>query len=77
MSDNETPFSVLWHSEIFGIEHLPFRIIPPPLHFNEQSGEIPSSINAKQIFNVLNEKVSGFIFFFELSDKIHNSEKQA
>lgn len=76
MSDNETPFSVLWHSEIFGIEHLPFRIIPPLLHFNEQSGEIPSSINTKQILNVLNEKVSGSIFFFELSDKVHNSEKQ-
>lgn len=77
MSDNKTSFPVLRYSEIFGVEHLPFCIIPPLLHFNEQSGEIPSSINTKQIFNVLNEKVSGFIFFFELSDKVHNSEKQA
>lgn len=76
MSDNKTSFPVLWHSEIFGVKHLPFCIIPPLIHFNEQSGEIPSSINTKQIFNVLNEKVSGFIFFFELSDKIHNSENR-
>ena len=55
MSDNKTTLPVLWHSEVFTVENLPFRIIPAFVHFSEKSGEIPSSINTKQVRNILNE----------------------
>ena len=45
MSNNETPFSALWHSELVRVENLPFRIIPDLVQATEKFGEIPSVIN--------------------------------